>query len=170
MHFVDRQNAKYLLLYYQKETKERDKKMRINFDMDGTIANLYAVDGWLPMLRAEDTTPYKMAKPMVNFSALARLLNKLQRKGYEIAVISWGSKVASAEYDKAVAETKKAWLAKHLPSVKWDAVTVVPYGTPKDLFCFSADDVLFDDEAQNRNGWSGKAYDVSNILETLKAL
>ena len=30
-------------------------------DMDGTIANLYAVDGWLPKLRAFDPTP--MRKP-----------------------------------------------------------------------------------------------------------
>lgn len=30
---------------------------KIYFDMDGTIANLYAVEGWLPMLRAYDPTP-----------------------------------------------------------------------------------------------------------------
>ena len=29
----------------------------IYFDMDGTIADLYAVDGWLDMLRAYDPTP-----------------------------------------------------------------------------------------------------------------
>ena len=27
------------------------------FDMDGTIADLYGVEGWLEMLRAEDETP-----------------------------------------------------------------------------------------------------------------
>ena len=29
----------------------------INFDMDGTLANLYGVENWLEMLEAEDTTP-----------------------------------------------------------------------------------------------------------------
>lgn len=31
----------------------------INFDMDGTIADLYGVDNWLEMLIAEDTTPLR---------------------------------------------------------------------------------------------------------------
>ena len=38
------------------------------WDMDGTIANLYGVEGWLPMLRAEDPTPYAEAKVMWNMS------------------------------------------------------------------------------------------------------
>ena len=49
--------------------------MKIWFDMDGTIANLYAVENWLADLRAERTRPYDMAQPMVNFSLFARLLN-----------------------------------------------------------------------------------------------
>ena len=43
---------------------------RINFDMDGTIANLYGVENWLEMLMAEDETPYAIAKPLVNLSLL----------------------------------------------------------------------------------------------------
>ena len=144
--------------------------MRINFDMDGTIADLYGVAGWLDYLKAEDTKPYEIAKPLFNFSAFARLLNKAKRNGYEIAVISWTSKNGSAEYDKAVESAKREWLAKHLPSVEWDEITVVPYGTPKDNFRKSADDVLFDDEEPNRKAWNGKAYDVNNILEILKEI
>ena len=144
--------------------------MTINFDMDGTIADLYGVENWLPMLIAEDTTPYAEAKPMVNFSALARLLNKAQRNGNKIAVISWTSKNGSPAYNEAVAEVKKAWLAKHLPSVKWDAVNVIPYGTPKQTLCGSSEDVLFDDEEPNRTAWTGKAYGVTDLLTTLKAI
>ena len=144
--------------------------MRINFDMDGTIANFYGVENWLDYLKAEDTKPYEIAKPLFNFSAFARLLNKAKRNGYEIAVISWTSKNGSAEYNKAVESAKREWLAKHLPSVEWDEITVVPYGTPKDNFRKSADDVLFDDEEPNRKAWNGKAYDVNNILEILKEI
>ena len=144
--------------------------MRINFDMDGTIANFYGVNGWLDYLKEENTKPYEVAKPLMNFSALARVLNRLQRNGYEIAVISWTSKSGSESFNKAVEAVKREWLAKHLPSVKWDAITVVPYGTVKDSFRKSADDVLFDDEEQNRKAWNGKAYDVNNIIEVLKAL
>ena len=62
--------------------------MRIWFDMDGTIADLYGVTDWLPMLRAYDPTPYAIAKPLVNLSRLARTLNRLQALGHEIGIIS----------------------------------------------------------------------------------
>ena len=84
--------------------------MRINFDMDGTIANLYGVDGWLEMLTAQDATPYKVAKPLVNLSRLARYLNKIQKMGIEIGVISWLAKNSNTEYDTAVTEAKMNWL------------------------------------------------------------
>lgn len=65
----------------------------INFDMDGTIANLYGVENWLDYLMAKDTTPYEVAKPLVNLSSLARILNRLQRNGYTIGIISWLAKM-----------------------------------------------------------------------------
>lgn len=145
-------------------------KITINFDMDGTIANLYGVDNWLDYLIAEDTKPYRVAEPMVNMRALARRLNKMQRDGYELAVISWLSKSGSPEYNERVTAVKMAWLKKHLPSVNWNRITIVPYGTPKELFCESELDVLFDDEKPNRENWTGRAYGVENILETLKKI
>ena len=148
------------------------KKMNItiNFDMDGTIADLYGVENWLEMLIAEDTTPYATARPLLRLSALARKLNTLQRNGYNLAVISWLSKSGTAEYNEAVTEAKMAWLRKHLPSVNWDEIHIVPYGTPKQNFCNSPLDVLFDDEECNRNNWTGRAYDVQNILEILREI
>jgi len=139
----------------------------INFDMDGTIANLYGVDGWLDCLLNKDVKPYVQARPLVNFSALARVLNRLQRNGYEICVISWLAKVDDDEYNKAVTKAKVEWLVKHLPSVRWDKISIVPYGTPKST---CGDGILFDDEEPNRREWKGVAYDVDNIIETLKGL
>lgn len=144
--------------------------MRICFDMDGTIADLYGVENWLDNLIAENVKPYAEAKPMLNLSALARKLNRLQKQGNKIVIISWLSKCGSDEYNEKVTATKKAWLSKHLASVKFDEINIVKYGTPKSLFCKSANDILFDDEDQNRNSWNGKAYDVNNIIETLKTI
>ena len=141
--------------------------MRICFDMDGTIANLYGVEGWLENLIAEDVRPYREAEVLLNMNSLARKLNKLQKQGNEIVVISWLSKCGSENYNKAVTETKKAWLKKHLGSVKFDEINIVKYGTPKSLFCKSENDILFDDEEQNRTDWTGKAYNVNSILEVL---
>ena len=142
----------------------------INFDMDGTIANLYGVENWLAMLTAEDPTPYAEALPLLRLSALARRLNNLQRNGYNIAIISWLSKTGSAEYNERVTEAKLNWLAKHMPSVNWDRIIIVPYGTPKQNFCENPLDILFDDEVKNRDNWTGRAYDVQNIMEVLKNL
>ena len=142
----------------------------INFDMDGTIADLYANPNWLPMLRAFDPTPYATARPLLRLNTLARKLNELQKQGYKIAVISWLSKESTAEYDEAVTATKMAWLAEHLPSVHWDRITIIPYGTPKENYCRTPLDILFDDEERNRNNWTGRAYDVKNIMEILREI
>lgn len=137
----------------------------IYFDMDGTIANLYGVENWLDYLINFDSTPYEIAKPLVNMSTLARLLNKLQRKGYTIGIISWLSKNSNTEYDEKVINAKIKWLQKHLKSVKFDSIQIVAYGTPKNTL---GKGILFDDELGNRQAWGEGAYDVNNIIETLK--
>ncbi len=137
----------------------------IYFDMDGTIANLYGVNGWLDDILNESVRPYVEAKPLVNMNSLARVLNHLVRNGYTVNVISWTAKNGSNEYNEAVAEAKRRWLAKHLGSVKFENVFVVPYGTPKQNYGYG---VLFDDEKPNRDNWNGEAFDEKNILEILK--
>lgn len=143
----------------------------INFDMDGTLVDLYGVDNWLSMLRNEDTTPYEIAKPLVDFSVLARLLNRLIASGVTVNVISWTSKGGSPEYNAAVAEVKKAYLKKHLPSVNFSNIMIVPYGTPKYTL---AKGILFDDEDKNRWDWRTHngtySYDETDIINVLKAL
>ena len=142
----------------------------IYFDMDGTIANFYGVDGWLNDLINENTRPYKTAKPLLNMNALARRLNTLQRNGYKIGIVSWLSKSGSENFNKAVTETKLEWLSKHLHSVKFDEIAIVPYGVPKSEVVKNSNGILFDDEEPNRKNWKGKAYDESKIMEILKAV
>lgn len=140
----------------------------LNFDMDGTIAALYDTPHWLDCLRASDPTPYMVAKPCFQLSPLARLLNRLQRNGYRLSVISWTSKTGTPDFNRKVDKAKRDWLNRHLPSVHWDEIHIVPYGTPKETFAHESDDVLFDDEEPNRKAWTGKAYDASDILKILK--
>lgn len=145
-------------------------KITINFDMDGTIADLYGIDNWLEYLINEDVYPYANAQPLLRLCTLARKLNALQKAGYNLAIVSWLSKSGSRAYNDAVTVAKLGWLRKHLPSVEWDRITIVPYGTPKQNFCETPFDILFDDEAKNRDNWTGIAYDVENIMEVLKNL
>ena len=141
----------------------------IYFDMDGTIADLYGVPNWLEYLINSDPLPYKAAKPLVNMNTLARLLNRLQAEGYHIGIVSWLSKRGTESYNEAVTNAKLAWLNKHLHSVHWDEIVIVPYGTPKHE-AVSIEGILFDDEERNRTNWTGTAYDVENIIEILKGL
>lgn len=139
----------------------------INFDMDGTLANLYGVENWLSDLTNSNPRPYIVAKPLLNMSALARVLNRLKKSGYIINIISWLSKNSTPDYDKAVTFAKRQWLAKHLKSVQFDNIYIVPYGTPKQSI---SSGILFDDEKPNREKWSGQAFDVDSILDILKGL
>ena len=144
--------------------------MTIWFDMDGTIADLYGVKDWLPKLRNHDATPYVDAMPLIRLCTFARVLHKLQDKGYYIGIISWLSKDKSVSYAEEVTKAKEKWLAQHLPSVFWDEIHIIPYGTPKSTYA-RAKDILFDDEFNNREEWTincGLAYDEKNILEILK--
>lgn len=142
--------------------------MKIWFDMDGTIADLYGVTDWLPMLRASDPTPYAIARPLVNLSRLARCLNRLQAAGHEIGVISWLSKTGTTEYNTMVTEAKQFWLNLHMPSVHWNYVHIVEYGRNKWEIC--QEGILFDDEARNRNTWGGNAYTPDEIFQILNEM
>lgn len=140
--------------------------MKIWFDMDGTIADLYGVENWLEMLVTENEKPYEIAKPLINLSLLARYLNKIQAQGNEIGIISWLSKNSTKEYDAKVELAKREWLAKHLKSVKWNEIKIVSYGMSKWEICKSG--ILFDDEEKNRKEWKEASYKPEQIFEILK--
>lgn len=141
--------------------------MTIWFDMDGTIANLYGVDGWLDSIIKEHTKPYREAKPLIDMRRLAKNLKALQNKGYEIGIISWLAKNGTEEYNTRVTKAKIEWLKVHLGSVEFNEIHIVKYGTPKYTL---GNGILFDDEEPNRNAWGDGAYDVHNILEVLENL
>lgn len=122
--------------------------MRIYFDMDGTIANLYKVHEWLNHLLNEDTYPYEAAAPMVNES----LFKSLSAKGYDFGIISWTSKGGSKEYNKRVRKVKVEWLKKNFPNVKFEEVHIVKYGTPKHSLVKNG--ILIDDEERNVKNWN----------------
>ena len=143
--------------------------MRIWFDMDGTIADLYGVNDWLEKLINLDPTPYAEAKPLVNLSLLARLMNKVQRSGFEICIVTALSKNSTAEYDEAVIKAKKMWLNRHLRSVQFDEIRFVPYWFTKNDVN-SGEDILFDDETRHLEAWTGRACPADEMIETLKSL
>lgn len=143
------------------------------FDMDGTIADLYGVENWLPKLRAYDPTPYATATPLFDMVELVATLKELQKIGYIIAITSWLSLDATNEYNKAVRKAKKEWLENY--NFPYDEIHLVKYGTTK-ANCtrhLGGTQILFDDSEVVRNGWSLGAVvnpTETNIIDYLKAL
>lgn len=136
------------------------------FDMDGTIADLYGVEGWLDSIIAKETTPYNIARGIGNLSQLARKLNRIQELGHKIGIISWTAKNGTDLYNGQIACAKMMWLYKHLKSVHWDYINIVPYGTNKKETCKNG--ILFDDEEHNRNTWgNGNAFEPKDIIKVL---
>lgn len=148
-------------------------KKIICFDMDGTIADLYAVPDWLTKLRADDPSPYRDAAPMWNMTRLREILLKLSAEGWEIRVISWLSKDSAEEYKEAVRQAKREWLERY--NFPADKVHLVAYGTTKaDCVRHVAEAaILVDDNKKVRNGWRlGETIDPldGDLLERLEGL
>lgn len=139
--------------------------------MDGTITDLYGVNGWLDMLRSENATPYEQAQPLDDMARICELCELLQDRGYRIGVISWLSKEATKEYKKAVTKAKREWLERYL-SIKLDEAHFVQYGTRKDYVAKDKQGILFDDDEKVREFWRGisvnpKEKNISEILESI---
>ena len=69
----------------------------LNFDMDGTFVDLYGVENWLDDLTNSRTRPYEIAKPLGNIQLLARYMNKAQKLGYLLRVVTKTSRSGNAE-------------------------------------------------------------------------
>ena len=142
------------------------------FDMDGTVADLYAVSDWLECLEREDVRPYVEAQPMYNMDMLRDVLMTLKECGWIIAVTSWLSKESTKDYDREVRKAKREWLEKY--NFPFDEIHLVKYGTTK-ANCTRAlggYQVLVDDNEAVRKGWTlGHTINANNnIIEELLSL
>lgn len=142
------------------------------FDMDGTIADLYAVTDWLENIIAENVRPYAIAEPIYNMNKLVNVINRLKENGWRVAIVSWTSKHGSKEYNKAVRKVKKEWLDRY--NFPYDELHVIKYGTPKS-YCMKKTggfQILFDDEEPNRKAWRNGSTvnaneDIYKILKNM---
>lgn len=142
------------------------------FDMDGTIADLYGVSGWLEMLRNNDPTPYKVARPLVDMMELVKVLTTLKANGWKIAVTTWLAKDSNTSYDNLVRQAKLDWLNNY--NFPFDEIHLVKYGTTKANCTRKKADfqILVDDNEKIRKGWKlgGTINANENILKEIKKL
>ena len=145
----------------------------VYFDMDGTVADLYAVDGWLDMLLAYDPYPYANAAPMIDYDELVNFAENVHDLGWKIGILSWLSKEPTPEYDKAVIDAKLEWLERFFPAA--DEIVIVSYGVPKYEIVAPAEAILIDDEALNRMHWDAsgplrRSYPADELLDLMNLI
>ena len=147
-------------------------KLKILFDLDGTVANLYGVHNWLECLRSEIPI-YEELEPLVDMEQLDFIANVLAEKGVEFGVVTWLSMGASETYELITAMEKFRWCQKFMPFI--DEFEAQPYGTPKQTNYRNCNCILIDDNAEVRASFETphrrKAYDANlDIIEFLTDL
>lgn len=144
------------------------------FDMDGTIADLYGVEGWLTDIDNFNVRPYRDCKPIYNMVLLNQVLADLKAQGWIIAVTTWLSMTGTKEYNREVAKVKKEWLDRY--NFPYDEIHCVKYGTTKANCTRGKADrqVLIDDNINVINGWWGEKIlaknknVISELIDLLK--
>lgn len=140
------------------------KKMLV-FDMDGTIADLYGVDGWFDDILAKNVRPYVKANPLYDMDVVVILLEMLKGMGWTIAVTSWLAKVEDNNYAEAVTKAKVEWLNRF--GFPYDILNIVKYGVDKSSVTkkYGGYQILFDDEEKNLTDWvNGDVVDAKNDI------
>lgn len=149
----------------------------IYFDMDGTIADLYSVENWEPMLRAENPTPYLLARPMMDIFKFNWCCYLLGQAGYKLGVISWLSMGSSKEYEEATTKAKLQWLEKNAPALLVGEKHFISYGVPKSDVAKDKNGILVDDNTEVGGAWqrrggiwvNAKMAPMDEIMEQMAA-
>lgn len=148
----------------------------IVLDMDGVICKLYDVPRWLDLLRAENASPYRTAKPIRDLDTINGLLTVLKACGWTVEVVSWLSKGnPSQRFNKAVRANKRQWMKQYLPCVDTKDIHIVKYGTSKWHVAHNKGAILLDDESHNVDTWNkhsngGHAVQVTSDRQILELL
>jgi FMN phosphatase YigB (HAD superfamily) len=144
----------------------------IVFDMDGTIADFYGVEGWLTDLENSNVRPYVEAAPIYSKLVLLPILEALKNRGWKIIITSWLAKDSTKEFDNAVRKAKREWLENY--DFPFDEIHLVKYGTTK-ANCtrhHGGFQILVDDNKKVRDGWNlGSTINANHdIIKELRKL
>lgn len=141
----------------------------INFDLDGTLYNLYSMENWLSRIEQEEKNVFTDGEFITNYDEFIECIDLLKERGYKFNVITWLPMGASKAYEKQCTEEKLKWIEKYLPFV--EKIKITPYGKEKHKQIKQG--VLIDDNKVVCSMWNGsnrKAINVSEKFNVVKAL
>lgn len=131
----------------------KENKKIVYLDMDGTIADLYGITGWLESLINEVEGLFLNCKP---FITERDLLEYFPKEEFELRICSMTPKNASKEYCEKVINEKNEWLNKYFPSITHRVY--LEYGTNKNLKNCK-NHILVDDNKTIRDNFKGLALE-----------
>lgn len=126
-------------------------KTKVYLDMDGTIADLYAIPNWLEELQKQSHEVFLVAKPVITQE---QLLAEYPLDKYDIRILSMTPKGAGKTYADRVKWAKDQWLDEHFPLLK--KRIYMKYGHNKNL-AKNQNAILIDDSEPVRMNWRGLA-------------
>lgn len=105
--------------------------VKIFFDMDGTVFDLYGKENWLELLRTETKGAFEGGFILNDegYTDFIDEVGNLLDKGVQFGVITWLPMQASPEYEEICRAEKLEWVKKYLPFVS--EFNCVSYGIPK---------------------------------------
>lgn len=103
--------------------------IKIYFDLDGTVYDLYSVENWLEKLRSEIASVFSEGDFIGDYNSFKTVCEKLVSVGVQFEVITWLPMQASSEYELECTEVKREWVKKFMPFVS--EFTAQSYGIPK---------------------------------------
>lgn len=141
--------------------------IKVYFDLDGTLFNLYGKSNWLETLENEREGAFKVENllndgfmPEIDLVEFYDKINDLKSKNVSFGVITWLPMEATKEYEEVCTKEKEEWINEYLPFI--DTVSIVPYGTPKHLLCGKAKRVvLIDDNKKVCHDWRTKKQRIA---------
>lgn len=152
--------------------------VKIYFDLDGTLFDLYGKKDWLYQIENEISGVFKgHFLPYINVAELNKTVEKLLVKGVTFGVISWLPWQISTEYEEICRTEKIEWVNKNLPFVS--EINCISYGIPKQKAIQKRTSTMYliDDNAQICNAWntsyqrkSVKVDKDFNVVDALKTI
>lgn len=152
--------------------------VKVFFDLDGTLFNLYGKENWLELLEKEDPSTFDWIgmdnsgfMPDINYDSFLSICRDLIFDfNVEFNVITWLPMYATEEFEKECAKIKEEWIKTFLPFVK--NVCCQSYGTPKQLGIKSKSKemILIDDNLEVCKVWKTKVNrKYINVTENFNA-
>lgn len=140
----------------------------LNFDMDGTVYNLYDIPAWLDALRNDEMDIFgcdDMGRK--SLSRIREAVRALIDEGWTVGVITWapmGVEMGSITFSECELE-KTSWIERNFPEIPLDRVIVAEYGTPKHELVENptALNILVDDNKLVREAWRGAGKNFKTI-------